>query len=33
MAGFQLTMCRADSETKRLWDAPCDTPYFKITGV
>jgi dihydroxyacetone kinase len=33
MAGFQLTMCRADGETKRLWDARCDTPYFKITGV
>jgi len=33
MAGFQLTMARADEEMKRLWDAPCDTPYFKITGV
>jgi dihydroxyacetone kinase-like protein len=33
MAGFQLTMCRADGETKKLWDAPCDTPYFSITGV
>ena len=33
MAGFQLTMAKADAEMKRLWDAPCDTPYFKITGV
>ncbi len=33
MAGFQLTMCRADEETKKLWDAPADTPYFSITGV
>ncbi len=33
MAGFQLTMCRSNEEIKKLWDAPCDTPYFKITGV
>ncbi len=33
MAGFQLTMCRANEEIKKLWDVPCDTPYFKITGV
>ncbi len=33
MAGFQLTLCRADEETKRLWDAPADTPYFKVTGT
>jgi dihydroxyacetone kinase-like protein len=33
MAGFQLTFARADAETKRLWDAPADTPYFKITGA
>jgi dihydroxyacetone kinase-like protein len=32
MAGIQLTMARADEEMKRLWDEPCDTPYFKITG-
>jgi dihydroxyacetone kinase-like protein len=33
MAGFQLTFARADAETKRLWDAPADSPYFKITGA
>jgi dihydroxyacetone kinase-like protein len=33
MAGFQLTMAKADNEMKALWDAPCDTPYFKVTGV
>jgi dihydroxyacetone kinase-like protein len=33
MAGFQLTLCRADEEIKRLWDAPADTPYFKVTGT
>jgi len=30
MAGFSLTMCRADEETKRLWSAPANTPYFKV---
>jgi dihydroxyacetone kinase-like protein len=32
MAGFQLSFARADAETKRLWDAPADSPYFKVTG-
>jgi dihydroxyacetone kinase-like protein len=27
-AGFQLMIARMDSELIRLWDAPCDTPYF-----
>jgi dihydroxyacetone kinase len=31
MAGIQLTMCRADGETKKLWDFPADTPYYKVT--
>jgi len=30
MAGFSLSMCKADKETKRLWAAPADTPYFKM---
>ncbi len=30
MAGFSLSICKADDETKRLWDAPADTPYFKV---
>ena len=30
MAGFSLSLCRADGETRRLWDAPADTPYFKV---
>jgi len=30
MAGFSLSICTADDETKRLWDAPADTPYFKV---
>lgn len=29
-AGFQLLIARLDSELKRLWDAPCDTPYFTV---
>lgn len=29
-AGFSLSLCRADAETKRLWDAPANTPYFKV---
>ncbi|MFW6181618.1 MAG: dihydroxyacetone kinase subunit DhaK, partial [Spirochaetota bacterium] len=33
MAGIQLTMCKADEETMRLWDHPADTPYFSVTGV
>jgi len=32
MGGFSLSICRADAETKRLWDAPADTPYFKQHG-
>jgi dihydroxyacetone kinase-like protein len=27
-AGFQLLIARMDAELTRLWDAPCDTPYF-----
>jgi dihydroxyacetone kinase-like protein len=30
MAGFSLSMCRADDELKRLWDARANTPYFKV---
>ena len=30
MAGFSLSLCKADEEIKRLWDAPADTPYFKV---
>jgi dihydroxyacetone kinase-like protein len=29
-AGFQLMIARIDPELKRLWDAPCDTPYFTV---
>jgi dihydroxyacetone kinase-like protein len=29
-AGFSLSLCKADAETKRLWDAPANTPYFKV---
>lgn len=29
MGGFSLSLCRADDEVKRLWDAPVNTPYFK----
>jgi dihydroxyacetone kinase-like protein len=29
-AGFQLMVARLDPELKRLWDAPCDTPYFTV---
>jgi dihydroxyacetone kinase-like protein len=32
MAGFSLSLCRADQEMKRLWDAPVNTPYFKVVG-
>ncbi len=32
MAGFSLSMCKADDEIKRLWDAPANTPYFKSLG-
>jgi phosphoenolpyruvate---glycerone phosphotransferase subunit DhaK len=27
-AGFQLMIARMDRDLIRLWDAPCDTPYF-----
>ncbi|MFW6139714.1 MAG: dihydroxyacetone kinase subunit DhaK [Spirochaetota bacterium] len=30
MAGFSLSMCRANDEIKKLWDAPANTPYFKV---
>jgi phosphoenolpyruvate---glycerone phosphotransferase subunit DhaK len=30
MGGFSLSLCRADAEIKRLWDAPADTPYFTV---
>jgi dihydroxyacetone kinase-like protein len=30
MAGFSLSICKADAELKRWWDAPADTPYFKV---
>jgi dihydroxyacetone kinase-like protein len=29
-AGFQLFIARMDRELVRLWDAPCDTPYFIV---
>jgi dihydroxyacetone kinase-like protein len=32
MAGFSLSLCRADREIKQLWDAPVNTPYFKVIG-
>jgi phosphoenolpyruvate---glycerone phosphotransferase subunit DhaK len=32
MGGFSLSLCKADPEIKRLWDAPADTPYFKVCG-
>ena len=30
MGGFSLSLCKADEEIKRLWDAPADSPYFKV---
>ena len=30
MAGFSLTLCKADDELKRLWAAPTNTPYLKV---
>jgi dihydroxyacetone kinase-like protein len=30
MAGFSLTLCKADDEIKRLWAAPANTPYLKV---
>jgi dihydroxyacetone kinase-like protein len=32
MAGFSLSICKADAETKRLWSTPANTPYFKVMG-
>ena len=32
MAGFSLSMCKADDEIKKLWDAPANTPYYKNLG-
>lgn len=29
-AGFQLMIARMDAELLRLWDAPCDAPYFSM---
>jgi dihydroxyacetone kinase-like protein len=29
-AGFQMLIARMDAELLRLWDAPCDTPYFLV---
>ncbi len=29
-AGFQMFIARVDHELLRLWDAPCDTPYFAV---
>ena len=28
MAGFSISLCRADAEFKRLWDAPARVPFF-----
>lgn len=30
MAGFSLSMCKADEETKRYWDSRTITPYLKV---
>ena len=32
MAGFSLSLCKADSVIKRLWAAPTNTPYLKVMG-
>lgn len=29
MAGFSLSLCKADDKIKKLWDAPANTPYLK----
>jgi dihydroxyacetone kinase-like protein len=29
-AGFQMTIARMDNEVIELWDAPADTPFFKM---
>jgi dihydroxyacetone kinase-like protein len=28
--GYQLIACKLDDELKELWDAPCNTPYFRV---
>ncbi len=28
-SGFQMFMARMDDELTRLWNVPCNTPYFK----
>jgi phosphoenolpyruvate---glycerone phosphotransferase subunit DhaK len=30
MAGFQMFMAKMDDELLRLWQAPCDAPYFTV---
>jgi dihydroxyacetone kinase-like protein len=30
MAGFSLSLAKADDRIKQLWDAPVHTPYFKV---
>ena len=30
-AGFQTMIARLDKKLMRLWDAPCDTPFFSRT--
>lgn len=32
MAGFSLSMCKADEDTKKFWTAKTVTPYFKVFG-
>jgi dihydroxyacetone kinase-like protein len=32
MAGFSLSICKADEETKRYWDSRTVTPYLKVIG-
>jgi dihydroxyacetone kinase-like protein len=29
-AGFQMHIARMDPDLLKLWDAPCDTPYFCV---
>lgn len=30
MAGFSLSMCKANEETRHFWSAKAITPYFKV---
>ncbi|MCX7044766.1 MAG: dihydroxyacetone kinase subunit DhaK [Candidatus Sumerlaeota bacterium] len=30
MAGFQMFVAKMDAELLKLWDAPCDTPYYTV---